>query len=112
MSQFRGRDVEPYENIDELGILPAIRGDYVLAGGKKIGVATGKTYAFYERRVISLAIIDKEYAIEGNDVVVLWGSPGRPQKEIRAKVVRFPYYNEEYRNETFDTEKIPHPEFA
>ncbi len=26
-------------------------------------------------------------------------------------VARFPYYNEEYRNETFDVEKIPHPDF-
>ena len=31
--------------------------------------------------------------------------------EIRAKVTRFPYFNEEYRNETFDVEKIPHPTF-
>lgn len=61
--------------------------------------------------MISLAFIEKEYAVEGNEVVLLWGTPGNPQKEIRAKIAQFPYYNEEYRNEIFDTEKIPHPVF-
>jgi glycine cleavage system aminomethyltransferase T len=59
--------------------------------------------------MISLAVIDRQYGTEGKDVVVLWGSPGRSQKEIRAKVARYPYYDEEYRNETFDTERIPRP---
>jgi glycine cleavage system aminomethyltransferase T len=115
MSQFRGKDVEPYEGIEYPGahfeepLDSHLRGDYVLADGKKIGVATGKTYAYHERRMISLAVIDKQYATQGNGVVVLWGSPGRAQKEIRAKVARYPYYDEEYRNETFDTEKIRRP---
>lgn len=29
------------------------------------------------------------------------------KKEIRAVVAPFPYYNGEYRNATFDVEKIP-----
>ncbi|EET60300.1 hypothetical protein BRYFOR_07860, partial [Marvinbryantia formatexigens DSM 14469] len=41
------------------------------------------------------------------EVVVLWGDKGHRQKEIRAKVAPFPYYNGDFRNETFDTEKIP-----
>jgi hypothetical protein len=52
---------------------------------EKIGVATGKTYAYYERRMISLASIDKEYAVEGNDVIVLWGTPGHPLKKFVPK---------------------------
>ena len=117
MSQFRGKGIEPFEQIEHTTTIAdasqgaKLRGDYVLADGKQIGVATGKTYAFYERRMISLASIDKEYAAEETEVVVLWGTPGTPQKEIRAKVARFPYYNGEYRNETFDVEKIPHPTF-
>lgn len=108
MSQFRGQDVAPYDRIEwQWPFTWAVRGDYVLADGKKIGVATGKTYAYYERRMVSLACIDKEYAVEGKEVTVLWGSPGHPQKEIRATVARFPYYQGEYRNETFDVEKIP-----
>lgn len=117
MSQFRGTDVKPYEPIEHVSSISdasqhgAIRGDYVLADGKKIGIATGKTYSFFERRMISLTSIDQRYAKEGTDVIVLWGSPQYPQKKIRAKVAKFPYFNEEYRNETYDVEKIPHPEF-
>lgn len=112
-SQFRGTDVEPYEQIEHISGISdasqgaAIRGDYVLVDDQKIGVATGKTYSFYEQRMISLASIDQKYAKEGTVVVVLWGSPGTPQKKIRAKVARFPYFNAEFRNETFDVEKIP-----
>lgn len=117
MSQFRGADVEPYEQIEHISAISDaslgvhIRADYVVANGKKIGIATGKTYAFYERRMISLASIDKKYAAEGTDIVVTWGTPGHPQKEIRAKVAKFPYYDGEYRNETFDVEKITRPAF-
>lgn len=114
MSQFKGKEVKPYEQIEHTTTISdasqgsKIRGDYVLINGKKVGVSTGKTYSFFERRMISLACIDKEYATEGSEVIILWGTPGNPQKEIRAKVARFPYYNGEYRNETFDVEKIPH----
>ena len=117
MSQFRGQGVDFYDPIEDHtpnadGTNGAfVRGDYVLADGKKIGVATGKTYAFYERRMISLASIDKEYAQEGRELTILWGHEGYPKKEIRATVARFPYYQGEYRNETFDVEKIPHPKF-
>ncbi len=117
-SQFRGTDVEPYDPIEKYSQLSdastgfTIRADRVEADGKTIGVATGKTYAFYERRMISLAFLNKEYAQEGRELTVLWGSPDGPVKKIRANVARFPYYNGEFRNETFDTEKIPHPDFA
>lgn len=72
MSQFKGQGVEPYDVIERYTELTdsaelAIRGDYVLADGKKIGFASGKTYAYYERRMISLAFIDLEYAEEGKD---------------------------------------------
>lgn len=113
MSQFKGTAVEPYEQIEHISAIADasfgvnMRADYVVVNGKKVGIATGKTYAFYERRMISLASIDEEYSAEGTDVIVVWGTPGHPQKEIRAKVARFPYYNGEYRNETFDVERIP-----
>jgi glycine cleavage system aminomethyltransferase T len=114
-SQFRGKDVEPYDPIEYIavgdGIYSGLSGDYVLAEGKKIGISTGRTFAFYERRMVSLAFINKEYAQEGKDLKVLWGNPGHPQKEIRVTVARFPYYNGEYRNEIFDVEKISHPKF-
>ena len=114
MSQFRGPDVEPYDAIEQHSNLSdafsgfSIRADRVLTDGCTIGIVSGRTNAYYERRMISLAFIEKEYAEEGTEVEVLWGSPNGVQKKIRATVARFPYYNGEYRNETFDTEKIPH----
>lgn len=117
-SQFSGMNVEPYEDIsgpkDWGEVAPTLIGfrvDRVLSGGKMVGRASGRINDYYHRRVISLAFIDREYAKEGTEVTVLWGTPGTPMKEIRAKVAAFPYYNEEYRNETFDVEKIPHPRF-
>ena len=116
-SQFRGQDVQPYDPLEAYtpnynGGLPIpTRGDWVVADGEKIGIAVGRTYAFYEQRMISLASIKKEYAVEGKELTILWGRKGFPVKEIRARVAPFPYYNGEYRNETFDTEKIPHPHF-
>jgi len=119
-SQWRGTGVEPYERIDRpedfryaapRSELSEFRMNKVLMDGRFVGVTGGRTPDYYHRKIISLAFIDKEYAAEGTDVVVLWGTPGHPQKEVRAKVAAFPYYNEEYRNETFDTEKIPHPKF-
>lgn len=45
---------------------------------------------------------------EGTELVVLWGTPGTRQMEIRAKVVHTPYNDGPMRNSTFDVEKIPH----
>lgn len=117
MSQFRGKDVEPFDPIEQYTVLSdasggaTIRGDFVMADGKNIGIATGKTYGYYEQRMISLGFIDTEYAKEGDELTVLWGPSGQLQKEIRATVASFPYYNGEFRNETFDIETIPHPKF-
>ncbi len=113
-SQFRGTAVEPYEAIDEAGDtvdLPRFVVSKVLLDGKMVGRASGRIHDYYHRKEISLAFISKELAVEGQELVVLWGNNGGPQKEIRATVARFPYYNEELRNETFDVEKIPRPNF-
>jgi vanillate/3-O-methylgallate O-demethylase len=40
------------------------------------------------------------------EVFVLWGEPGTRQLRIRAKVDRFPYFDEN-RNSTFDVDAIP-----
>jgi glycine cleavage system aminomethyltransferase T len=84
-----------------------MRIDYVVKDGQKIGLATGRTPAFAEGTMISLAWIDREFAVEGTEVSVLWGDIGHPQIEIRATVAQFPYYQGEYRNERFDTAEIP-----
>lgn len=109
-SQLRGRDVEPYDAIEfptqqAEGVDGSTRMDYVLDGDDIVGVATGKTIAYYERRMISLAFIKKEYAEEGRELSVLWGCLDSPKKRIRAVVAPYPYYNET-RNETFDVNSI------
>ena len=112
-SQFSGSDAERYEqleyptNFSSATVFMKLRTDYVLVDGKKVGISTGRTYAYYEHRMISLALLDNEYAIEGKEVSVLWGTPGKPQTEIRAQIAKVPYYDGEFRNETFDVNNIP-----
>jgi len=112
-AQFRGADAVVYDRMSNDPVISIedyakgrMRVDYVLADGKKVGVATGRTPAFAENRMISLAFIDREYAAEGSEVTVLWGDVDHPQIEIRATVARFPYYNGEFRNEKFDASVI------
>ena len=110
--QFRGKDkfYEPIEycnGASDVTQIGRVRVDYTYKDGKVIGISSGNTYAFFENRRISLCKIEKQYANVGEEVIVLWGTPRYPQKEIRATVAPFPYYNGKYRNETFDVEEIP-----
>jgi len=82
------------------------RGDQILVGDKCVGIATGRCFSWHYREMISLAVIEPEYAELGTEVEVLWGDPGTRQKKIRAIVSRFPYMNES-RNENVDTSAIP-----
>jgi len=80
--------------------------DQVLFGGKRVGVSSGRIFSPYWRKMLSLCTIDIELSKEGTDVVILYGDPDKRQKEIRAKVSRFPY-NHIDRNEHFDVSSIP-----
>jgi glycine cleavage system aminomethyltransferase T len=113
-AQFRGEDAIIYDRMSNDPVIAIedyakgrMRIDYVLVDGKKVGLATGRTPSFDYGTMISLAWIDREFAIEGTEVKVLWGDVDHPQFEIRATVARFPYYDGKYRNETFDTAEIP-----
>lgn len=112
-TQFEGTQITPTDDITSVGDggeMPFVISK-VLLNGAMIGMTAGRTHDYYHQKMISLAFIDKDYAIEGKELIIVWGTPGAPQVEIRATVAQFPYYNEEYRNETFDVEKIPHPKF-
>ena len=80
--------------------------DQVPKNGKVVGISSGRAYSYYYREMLSLSSIDIEHSDLDNEVVVLWGNPGTRQKEIRAKVSRFPYLNEN-RNENVDANTIP-----
>jgi glycine cleavage system aminomethyltransferase T len=109
-SQFRGDESQMYDQMSNDPVTSIqdwqntrLRLDYVLADGKKIGVTSGRSPAFLEKRMISLAFIDKEYAAEGTELTVLWGGLDSPKIEIRARVAQFPYYRGPLRNEKLDT---------
>lgn len=80
----------------------------VIKDGKMVGVATGRAKDFYHNTMISLCWLERDLAVDGTEVEVIWGTNPAAQVKIRATVAPFPYYNGEYRNETFDVEKIPH----
>lgn len=84
----------------------AYHADRVMKDGRRIGFSAGRMVSHTYRRMISLGFIEREEAVLGNEVVVVWGSPGWPEKEIRATVARFPYLTLP-RNSEFDVDKVP-----
>ena len=110
-SQFMGKDMIPGDDISSVGDggeSPFVMSK-VMLDGEMVGVAAGRTHDYYHRRMISLGYVRRDLAVEGKQLSLLWGTNPDSVMEIRATVSAFPYYNEEYRNETFDVEKIPHP---
>ncbi|MCD8250265.1 MAG: aminomethyl transferase family protein, partial [Lachnospiraceae bacterium] len=113
-TQFEGRDVEACESIDEFpndvfynapkGF--TFRADWVKADGKIVGSSYGRLNSIYYRRMISLGCIEKEYAEEGKELTLVWGTPGTRQMEIRVKVARCPYLTLE-NNKDIDVSSIP-----
>lgn len=75
--------------------------DQVLVDGKLVGLSTWIGYSSNEGRMLTLAMLDPEYAEPGTQVTLLWGEPEggtrKPtverhvQTEIRATVSPVPY---------------------
>jgi syringate O-demethylase len=75
--------------------------DQVLVGGKPAGVSTWIGYSSNERKMLTLAVLDAEYAKPGTEAVLIWGEENggtkkptvepHAQKEIRAIVSPVPY---------------------
>ena len=84
------------------------RADRVFVDGKEIGLSSGRIISPTYNSMISLGFLAPEYAKEGQEVEVLWGTPGTRQMTVRARVARFPYNKEFIRNEDKDVEEIPH----
>lgn len=59
--------------------------------GSPIGITSSRGYSAYFREMISLAVIDVDAHQIGRQVVVVWGNPGTPQREIRATIAPAPY---------------------
>ena len=79
--------------------------DKVLDDGEQVGVSTDKSYIYNQRELISLAVVDSEYAEPGTEVSLVWGEPGgesenpkvepHVQTEITATVAPNPYVDAE-----------------
>lgn len=65
--------------------------DKVLKDGKLVGTTSSYGYSYYFRKMLCFAVIDVDQAEIGNEVTIVWGAPGHPQKEIRAVVAKAPY---------------------
>jgi vanillate/3-O-methylgallate O-demethylase len=65
--------------------------DKVLRGGREVGISTSRGYSYYFRQMLSLCVMDVADSDIGTEVVLVWGNPGEPQKEIRASVAPAPY---------------------
>jgi vanillate/3-O-methylgallate O-demethylase len=65
--------------------------DQVTSSGKPVGCSTSRVYSPFLRRMISLGYLDSDLAQPGTAVTVIWGEPGRPQREIKASVVELPF---------------------
>jgi syringate O-demethylase len=74
-------------------------------GSKQVGISTWVGYSSNERKELTLAYVEPEYAAEGTEVIFVWGEEGggslkptveRPHKQfqIRAKVCKAPYVQE------------------
>jgi len=84
------------------------RADKVYCGDEVIGLSSGRIVSYTYNSMISLGFIKPEYAKEGIELEILWGTPGTRQMKVRAKVARFPYNQDFIRNENKDVEEIPH----
>lgn len=111
-SQFDGSE-EPYEDFDRPNDylnFEQSRGQnmlesYVKCGDKVVGLSSGRARCEREHTMISLGVIDVDYTEEGTELTVVWGDPGKRQKEIRVKVSRFPYLKAE-RNKDIDVKVL------
>lgn len=78
--------------------------DEVTADGQHVGVSTDKSYVYNQKAMLSLAMIDTEYAEPGTEVSITWGDPAQDDNrmverhemtEIRATVKPAPYIQDE-----------------
>jgi glycine cleavage system aminomethyltransferase T len=103
MSLFRKG--EPYQYMEmPRELLFEMVADRVVKNGRDVGMATSRCYSYYFREMISLCVLDVELCTPGTDVTVIWGDPGKLQKQIQAKVAPAPYKTDRRR---IDVKTLP-----
>ncbi|MDH4568232.1 aminomethyl transferase family protein [Pseudomonas sp. BN414] len=104
-ASFLSKDAEPYTYMEmPRNLLGLTWMDKVLVDGHEIGVSSSRCYSYTFREMLSLCVIDQEYATPGTEVVVVWGHPGTRQKHIRARVAPAPYKKD---NRRIDVTGLP-----
>jgi vanillate/3-O-methylgallate O-demethylase len=97
-------DRDPYKYIDmPVSNYASSSYDTILSDGRMVGVSMFAGFSYNERAMLSLGIIDEEYAVPGTQVTLVWGEPDggtrkttverHQQMEIRATVAPVPYSN-------------------
>lgn len=111
--------LDPEKKVDIMDVCEDFNGIYssqmvhmdaVMDGERVIGAASGRMFSPKKYEMHSLCCIDQDYAVEGKEVEILWGRPGTYQMRIRAMVTLEKYVTV-MRNDSFDVENIPHPQF-
>ena len=74
--------------------------DQVLSDGRKAGISLDCGYLANDRKIVSLAVLDEEFATPGTEVSLLWGEApnslkpqveAHEQTELKAIVAPCPY---------------------
>lgn len=99
-TMFRKKDRAKYFDFPS-AVYATLAYDKVLQNGKMIGISTWCGYSANEGRMLTLAILDRQYSEPGTEVTFVWGEEGggsaKPtverhvQTEIRAIVSPVPY---------------------
>jgi vanillate/3-O-methylgallate O-demethylase len=105
MNSLVEHDQQPYKYIDmPVSNYGSSSYDSILSDGRLVGVSMFAGYSYNERAMLSLGIIDEEYAVPGTEVTLVWGEPDggsrkttverHRQFEMRAMVAPVPYSSE------------------
>ena len=96
------RDGETYKYLDpSMPYWAVFHYDEVRSGDETVGLSKYFGYTYNERSVLSLAVVDPDYADPGTEVTLVWGEPGgaapnpkvedHVQTEVTATVAPNPY---------------------
>jgi vanillate/3-O-methylgallate O-demethylase len=99
------RDEVPFEYMELPRNLQGVMWtDRVTCNGVDIGATTSRGYSYHLRKMISLCSIDVTHSTPGEQVSLVWGPPGHPQKLIRATVAPAPIKQD---NRRVDVTQLP-----
>ncbi|MCC5084158.1 hypothetical protein [Xanthomonas campestris] len=85
--------VWPADAIWDRNAMSLVAADEVMVGDERVGISSGRIFSHYYGAMLSLALLEIDHAALGTEVEVRWGNPGTDQRQIRATVSRFPYFD-------------------